>query len=309
VRTIPTIGFLNSASLPAFEHFLNAFRSGLSDTGFVEGKNVAIEYRWADGHYERLPQLAAELASQNVAVIAATGGTVAARAAISATNTIPILFVSTYDPTQVDLVAKFNRPSGNVTGVGLYTAFLAAKRLEALRELLPKSSTIAVLVNPHSLSVDTETKIDREIGDMKAAVRESNIQLCILQAGAEKDFEPAFEEAVRQRADAILITADVYFTSKRFQLVELAGRYALPAAYPWREYVIAGGLMSYGPRLSWAYEQIGHFAGQILKGAKPSELPIQLPTRFEFVINLKTAKNLGLTVPRLTLRRADEVIE
>jgi putative ABC transport system substrate-binding protein len=307
-RDAGTIGFLSSVSPPQTEH-VEAFRLGLKDEGFIEGENVAIEYRWAEGHYDRLPDLAAELVRQRVTLIAAAGGTVAARAAIAATKTIPILFVSGYDPTQVGLADQFSRPGANVTGVSVYTAALAAKRLEALRELLPTATTIAVLINPNTLTVDVDTKINNEIGDLQAAARESKLRVLIFKAGSESDFEPVFEAARRQNAQALLVTADPYFTSMREQLVALASRYALPAAYPWREYPAAGGLMSYGPRITWAYGQIGDYAGQILKGAEPHDLPIRLPTMFEFVINLKTARALGLKVPKLTLQRADEVMD
>ena len=307
-RGMPTIGFLSSVSPPKSEH-VEAFRQELKEAGFTEGANVTIEYRWAEGHYDRLPDLAAELVRRPVDLIAAAGGTVTARAAIAATTTIPILIVSGYDPMQIRIVNQISRPDGNVTGVSVYTSVLAAKRLEALRELLPDATTVAVLINPNTLKVDVETKIHNEIGDLQAAARNARLQIVILKAGSAQELEPAFAAAREQKAEALVVTADPYFTSKRNLIVALADRYMLPAAYPWREYATEGGLMSYGPRIAWAYQQNGTYAGQILAGAKPSDLPIRLPTTFEFVINLKAARTLGLQIPKLTLQRADEVIE
>jgi putative ABC transport system substrate-binding protein len=300
---MPLIGFLNSASPEPAAPLVAAFRRGLDRTGYVEGRNVMIEYRWAEGQYDRLPALTEELIRRKVAVIAATGGLVTAQAAKAATSTIPILFIAGFDPVGEGLVASINRPGGNATGVSVYTTELGPKRLEQLRELLPAVAKIAMLVNPDSVS----TEVEKE--DLGAAARSVGIQLFAVQARSEGDFERAFRDAVDVGANALIVSADAFFTSLRHQLVALAARHSLPASYPWSQYADAGGLMSYGPTLTWAYEQIGVYAGRILKGARPNALPVQLPTTFEMVINLNTAKSLGLSIPPFLLARANRVIE
>lgn len=299
---MPVIGFLNSTSPAAFTRFVTTFHRGLNEAGYVEGRNVTIEYRWAEGQYDRLPALVADLIRRQVAVIAATGGIVSALAAKAATATIPILFVSGFDPVELGLVASMNRPGGNATGVNVYTTELMKKRLELLRELVPGVTTIALLVNP-----DT-TVAKYEIEDIKKATGDAGMQLLVLEARAESEFEAAFASAQLQRS-VLLVSADPFFTSRHVQIVVLAARHALHASYPWREYVEAGGLMSYGPSINWAYHQIGLYAGRILKGAKPSDLPVQMPTTFELVLNLNTSKAFGLQVSPRFLALTDQVIE
>lgn len=298
----PVIGFLNSASPGPFAKLLAAFHQGLKEEGYVEGQNVVIEYRWAEGQYDRLPMLAADLARRQVTVITATGGSVAAQAARAATATIPIVFLGGAEPVGIGLVSSFNRPGANVTGVSTFTSELAPKRLELLYELLSKAAKIATLTNP-------ENPTDIEMTEMTVPASIRGLQLLALQAKAESDFEPAFIQAVQQRADGILVSSDPFFNSRRAQLVTLAARHALPAAYAWREYVEAGGLMSYGTSLPGSYHQIGQYVGRVLKGAKPADLPVQNPTKFDFALNLRTAKALGLTVPWSTQLRANVVIE
>ena len=300
---VPLIGFLNSASPGAFVRLADAFRQGLREGGYVEGRNVTIEYRWAEGQFARLPELAADLVHRRVSLIVATGGTVSARAAKEATATIPILFIVGPNPIGDGLVTSLNRPGGNATGVALYTSELLPKRLELLGELLPRAVTIALLVNPSDAAHELETK------EVEDAMRVTGQQMVLLRASSEGDFEPALVSAVRQRADALLVSANPFFTGRRAQLVALAARHAVPAGYPWREYADAGGLMSYGPSIAGAYHLIGRYASRILNGERPADLSVQGPTRYELVINLKTAKALGLEVPATLLARADEVIE
>ena len=297
---MPVIGFLNSASQGSFALLISAFHEGLKDGGYVEGKNVTVEYRWADGQYDRLPGLAADLVRRRVTVIAATGGTVTARVAKAATATIPVLFIAGADPVGDGLVSSFNRPGGNVTGVSVYTSELAPKRLELLRELVPKATKIAVLVNPEN-AVDS-----RDAQNMK---ERAGLPLLTLSARVEADLEREFISASQQGAQALLVSADPFFNSQRTHLVAFAARYAIPAAYPWSEYAKAGGLMSYGTSIPGAYRQIGQYVTRILKGEKPADLPVEQPTKFEFIVNLKTAKVLGIDVPTSLLLRADEVIE
>ena len=297
---MPVIGFLNSASPGPFALLLSAFHEGLKDGGYVEGKNVTVEYRWADGQYDRLPALAADLVRRRVTVIAATGGTTTAQAAKAATTTIPILFVAGANPVGDGLVSSFNRPGGNVTGVSTYTSELVPKRLELLRELVPKATKIAMLVN-------SENTTDGQ--DAQNIMQKVGLPLLVLSARVETEFELEFISATQQGAQALLVSADPFFNSRRTQLVALAARYAVPAAYPWSEYAKAGGLMSYGTSIPGAYRQIGQYVTRILKGAKPADMPVEQPTKFEFVVNLKTAKTLGIDVPTSLLARADEVIE
>ena len=304
-QPLPVIGYLSGGAREPSPQLLSAFHQGLADIGYVEGKNVAIEYRWAGGHYDRLPALAADLVRRKVALIVATGGTMSAQAAKAETKTIPILLVSGFDPVQLGTVAGFKREGGNATGVALYATPLTVKRLEFLRELVPATSKIALLVNPDGLMAAVEVK------DVKAATRAAGLSLLVLKtgAGADADMTPAFASAAEQGADALVVSSDAYFTRRRAQIVALAEQHGMRVVYPWREYVEAGGLMSYGPRLGEAFREIGRYAGRILKGATLAELPIQAPRKFELIINLKTAKALGLSVPPLLLARADEVIE
>ena len=299
---MPVIGFLNSASPEAHAPKITAFRQGLKEAGYVEGHNVAIEYRSAEGHYDRLPALAADLVRRQVAEIVALG-TPAALAAKAASSTIPIVINVGIDPAQIGLVTSFNRPGGNVTGLAVLTVELAAKQLEVLHELLRTSAAVALLVNPNTAVTEPVIKGVRD------AARSLGLQLHILNASTEGEIDAAFGKLIELRAGALVVGGDPFFNSRRDQIVALAARHALPAIYEWREFVVAGGLMSYGTDLADAYRQVGIYAGKILKGAKPADLPVERVVRLELVINLKTAKTLGLTFPITLLGRADEVIE
>ena len=300
-KAMPVIGFLSATSPGPLAPFVAAFRQGLSETGYVEGQSVVIEYRWAEGRYDRLPALAANLVDLRVDVIVASGST-APRAAKNATSAIPIVFVGG-DPVLSGLVPSLGRPGGNLTGFSLFVDELMPKRLELLSDLIPQARSIALLVNPNSASTE------RTIRDLQEAARAKGVQLIILKAGTESEIEGAFGSLVERQAHALLVGADPFFNSRREQLVALASRHAVPAIYEWREFVTSGGLISYGPSLTSIYRQLGIYAGRIVKGAKPADLPVQQPTTFELVVNLKTAKALGLTVPQTILARADEVIE
>jgi putative ABC transport system substrate-binding protein len=299
----PVIGYLNGASADQFTHLLAAFRNGLGERGYAEGRNVGIEYRYADGQYDRLPALAADLVSHRVAVIVATAGTPTIRAAKAATSTIPIVFVIGGDPVTLGFVASLNRPGGNITGVTLIVAETVAKRLALLLELVPRAAVIGVLANlanpitkPQSIELET-------------AARAVGRQIHVLNASTENDFETAFAGVDQQHIDALLVAADPFFDDRRAQLVALAARHRVPVSYVRREFVAAGGLISYDPDPLDAFRQAGVYTGRILKDDKPADLPVQEPTKFDLLINLKTANALGLTVPPSLLARADEVIE
>jgi len=297
---MPVIGFLNPTSPDPNVDLLRAFRQGLKETGYVEGENVAIEYRWAENQIDRLPSLAAELVRKQVAVIATIG--TAASVAKAATTTIPIVSLIGADPAESGLVASLARPGGNLTGINLLTIELAAKRLELLRELVPAANRVAVLVNP---SFVPETMLR----DVEAAARAMGLQAQVFNASTSREINAAFASFVRERPDALSVAPDPFFVSRRVQLVHLASRHALPAVYTGRDYVVAGGLMSYGSNLADALRQVGVYTGRILKGAKPSDLPVVQASKFELVINAETARMLGLTVPDKLLALADEVIE
>jgi putative tryptophan/tyrosine transport system substrate-binding protein len=300
---IPIVGFVRITTPEDSAHLLAAFRSGLGEIGYVEGRNVTIEQRYALNQVERLPTIMAELVGRRVTVLAATGGTISARAAKAATATIPIVFTTGDDPVKVGLVASLNRPSGNVTGVSVFTARLGTKRLGLLHEMVPAASSIAVLVNPTNPDTEEEAK------DIQAAARDLGIQVFIVRAGKADDLDGAFETMIQQGARALIIGGDTFFTSQRSQIAVRAARYSLPSIWATRIEVEAGGLMCYGANIPGVYRQAGVYVGRILKGARPADLPVQLPTTFDLIINLQTAKALGLTVPPTLLARADEVIE
>jgi putative ABC transport system substrate-binding protein len=299
---MPVIGVLNSETFESEAERIAAFRQGLKESGFVEGQNVAIEFAWAKGQYDRLPDLAADLVRRHVAVIVAIA-LPTALAAKATNSTTPIVFASGGDPVQAGLVDSLNRPSGNVTGVSLFNVALEGKRVGLLLELIPAASTIGVIENPNN------PRADFDITEVQRAVRALGKQILIAKAADERDLDGAFATLVQRGARALLIPAEPLFISRREQLVRLAARYAVPAIYEIREFVAAGGLISYGVNAADAYRQVGLYTGQVLKGVKPADLPIQQPTKFELVVNLKTAKALGLTIPQSLLATANEVIE
>jgi ABC-type uncharacterized transport system substrate-binding protein len=302
---MPVIGFLDIRSPDTMmEGRLRAFRQGLKDTGYVERENVAIEYRWADGQFDRLPALATELVRRNVAVIAATGGTPVAFAAKAATTTIPIVFGVAEDPVRLGLVASLARPDGNLTGINFLIGELAAKRLELLRALVTAATRVAVLVNPAHA-----TNTESTLRDVEPAARDMGLQIQVLNASTSREIDAAFATIVRERPDALFVGNDAFFNARRVQLVLLAGRHGVPAIYWDREFAEAGGLMTYGSNIVDVYRQLGVYAGRILKGAKPPDLPVVQSSKFELVINAQTARMLGLTVPDKLLATADEVIE
>ncbi|HEY8872724.1 MAG TPA: ABC transporter substrate-binding protein [Stellaceae bacterium] len=296
------IGYLGGTAPGPYAAYVAAFRQGLSDTGYVEGPNLAIEFRWAEGHYDRLPALAADLVGRQVDVIVTSGGAPSALAAKRATATSPIVFTSG-DPVAEGLVASLARPGGNLTGVSVFTGELMPKRFQLLSELVPRARVIALLVNPKNPYTDSM------IRDVEDAARAKGVQLPVLKASSEGEIDVAFAALAQLQAGALVVGADPFFLSRRVQLVALASRDAVPAIYEWREFTAEGGLMSYGSSLPGAFRQVGVYAGRILKGEKPADLPVQQPTRFELVINLKTATALGLTVPPVLLAESDEVIE
>jgi len=300
--TMPVIGFLEPTTREKYAPFVEAFRQGLREAGFIEGRNVAIEYRWAEGQYARLPEMAAELVQHKVAVIAATGIT-AARAAKAATSNIPIVFNTGGDPVKFDLVTSFSRPGQNVTGVASLGKILVAKQLELLNELVPRADAIVFLVNQKNAVATFDTS------DAQTAAVALGKKLLVVEAATKGELERVFTTMVEQHGQAVVVQADPFFLGERDQIVALAARHAIPAIYYVRDYPAAGGLMSYGTSLSDALRLVGNYTGRILKGEKPGELPVQQSVRTEFVINLKTAKALGLTVPHGLLNAADEVIE
>jgi putative tryptophan/tyrosine transport system substrate-binding protein len=302
-KAMPVIGFLGSASPGPAALFAAAFLQGLGETGYVEGQNVAIEYRWAEGRYDRLPGLAVDLVGHKVDVIATQGGIPSILAAKSATSTIPIVFLIGADPVELGLVASLARPGGNLTGVSVMNIELMPKRFELLSELVPQAGVIALLVNPNNAGAEPM------IRDVREAARARGVELTILRAGTESEIDAAFATLIQPHVGALVVGADALFASRLDQLVTLAAGRALPAIYFGREFAALGGLISYGTNIAAAYRRVGIYAGKILKGAKPADLPVEQPTLFELVVNLKTAKALGLTMPPSILARADEVIE
>ena len=302
-KAMPVIGYLESGSPDGSAPLVAAFHRGLSETGYVEGQNLAIEYRWAEHPYDRLPALAADLVSRKVDLIVAAGGFLSALAAKSATSTIPIVFTGVSDPVGARLVTSLARPGGNITGFSPFQLEMMPKRLELLTELVPQARTIALLANPN------DPNAERVLQVVPDAARTKGVQLSILNASTEGEIDAAFLTLVQRHAGALIVPADPFFNSRREQLLGLASRHAVPAIYAWREFPASGGLISYGASLTSGYRQAGVYAGKILKGAKPADLPVQQPTTFELVVNLNTAQSLGLTIPPSILSRANEVIE
>jgi putative ABC transport system substrate-binding protein len=299
----PVVGVLGGHRAAEWRPFVAAFNEGLKALGYFDSQNVATEYRWADGDYSRLPALAADLVRRQVAVIAAIGGVNSALAAKAETSELPIVFLTGRDPVELGFVESYNRPGGNLTGVTMLNDELVGKRLELLREVVPKAATIATLINPDNRNHPSHVKT------LEAVARAGGQQVIVIGASADDDFEPAFAILVKRRADALVVNADPFLDSRQELIVRLATRHALPTISPWREFVQAGGLASYGTSLTDAHRQVGVYVARILNGAKPSDLPVVQPTKFEMFVNLKTANALGLTVPPSVLLRADEVIE
>ena len=300
---MPVIGFLNGGSPDGREQLLTEFRQGLNENGYVEGRNVAIEYRWAGAQYDQLPALATDLARRRVAVIAATGGTVSPLAAKAATTTIPIVCIFDGDSVTAGLVASLSHPGGNITGISLVASVIEAKQLALLHELTPKATVIALLINPTNSNAQIISR------DLQAAANTLGLQPHVLSASTDRDLDAVFASLVQLRAGALVIATDPFLLDRRNQLATLTARHAIPTIYGRREFAALGGLMSYGTSLADAYRQVGIYTGRILKGEKPADLPVRQPTKFELVINLKTAKALGLTVPSTLQVAADEVIE
>jgi putative ABC transport system substrate-binding protein len=301
-QQMPLVGFLNGASPNTYRFNADSFREGLALAGFIEGRNVRIEERWANGDYQALPTLAAELVAKGVVVIAATGDVPSARAAQAASPTVPVVFTIGSDPVRFGLVASLNRPGGRVTGVSLLTPLLGAKRVELLRQVAPRITRVALLMNPNNPSAPAEQ------ADVQDGARKLGLDTVAVNASNAREIDSAFEKLRLAKADALLPGTDPILLDRREQIVSFAQRHALPAMYWVRQFAVAGGLLSYGPSISWMYRQAGEYVGQILKGANPAEMPVMQPTKFEFVINLKTAKTLGLTVPTSVLTLADEVL-
>jgi putative ABC transport system substrate-binding protein len=302
-QATPIVGFLNPSSPEAYAPMVAAFRKGLGETGYVEGKNVTIEYRWAEGQYDRLPALAADLVRHQVTVIAAGGSDPSALAAKGATTTIPFVFIVGTDPVKLGLVASLNRPGGNATGVNFFIAEMEAKRLALLRELVPTAAALGVLMNSKTAQAEAQ------LNDVQSAGRALGKQIEVINASNESDIEMAFASLTQRGIGGLQVAADPFFLNRRDQIISLATNYGIPAIYPNREFVVSGGLISYGTSITFAYHQLGIYTGKILSGSKPTELPVVQPTQFELVINLKTAKTLGLTIPQTLLVAADEVIE
>jgi putative tryptophan/tyrosine transport system substrate-binding protein len=300
---MPVIGFLSSRFPDESAGVASAFRQGLAEAGYVVGQNIAIEYRWAEGHYDRLPALAAELVSQRVSAILAGGGPPAAFAAKAATTTIPVIFSAAPDPVRLGLVASLNRPGGNITGMGVFTATLGAKSIELLKQLVPTASQMAYLVNPSNPSAEIEAN---EVLDATKAI---GIALQVFKASTDDELDAAFQAIGTLRADGLAVAGESFFDSRRQKIVALAARFKILTAYAWRENVALGGLLSYGTSLTDSYRRADIYTGRVLKGEKPADLPVMQPTKFEFVVNLKTAKTLGIEVPPMLVARADEVIE
>jgi putative ABC transport system substrate-binding protein len=300
---MPVVGFLNARSPNDTAHLVAAFRRGLAENGYVEGRSVTIEYRWASGQPDRLPAMATELVDRPVVVLAATGGENSAMAAKAATSTIPIVFAVGSDPIKLGLVASYNRPGGNVTGINILTTTLEAKRLGLLHELVPRAATVGILLNPNW------PPSANQLRDVQDAARVVGLQINVLQASTDQEIDAAFETVAQQRIAALAVTGNPFYDTRREKLVALAARHAVPVIYQFREFAAAGGLLSYGIDLPDAYRQVGVYVGRILKGAKPADLPVLQPTKFEFVINLKTAKALGVKFSDNLMSLADEVIE
>jgi putative tryptophan/tyrosine transport system substrate-binding protein len=301
-QAMPVIGFLNGASPDGYAPYVAAFRQGLKEAGYVDGQNATIEYRWAEGHYDRLPTLAADLIQRKVTVIAATT-TPAAQAAKAATSTVPIVFTTGGDPIKLGLVTSLNRPGANVTGVSNLLVELGSKQLGLLRELVPATTAIATLMNPNFPGTESQ------LGDVEAAARVLGLQLIVLRAGTDREIDTAFATMAQQGGGALVVGVDPFFLERRDHIVALAARHAIPAIYPLRDFAVAGGLMSYGTDFADSYRQAGVYTGRIVRGEKPADLPVQRSTKFEFVINFRTAKALSLAVPSSMQLLADEVIE
>jgi putative tryptophan/tyrosine transport system substrate-binding protein len=299
---MPVIGFLNGASPEGYALYTAAFREGLKEAGYIDGQNVTIEYRWAEGRYERLPTQAADLVHRRVSVIAATS-TPAMLVAKAATSTIPIVFTTGADPVKLGFVASLNQPGGNATGVSFFTSEMGSKQVGLVRELIPAAAHVGLLVNPNFPATDAQTR------DVMTAASAIGFRIDVMQASDSREIEAGFGALVRNRADALLVGSDSFFVSRRLQIATLAARHAIPAVYPLRDFAEAGGLMSYGASQTEAYRQAGIYTGKILKGAKPADLPVMRSTKFELVINLPTARAIGLEIPPILLARADEVIE
>jgi ABC-type uncharacterized transport system substrate-binding protein len=302
-QAVPVIGFLSSRSPGESAGVVAAFRQGLRETGFVEGRNLAIAFRWADGRFDSLPALAAELVDLPVTLIFAAGGPPTAFAVKKATSTIPIVFSAVSDPVEIGLIPSLNKPGSNITGMAVFNAALAAKRIELMKELIPSAVVIGYLLNPADQMSGIESK------GALAAARAMGLDLKVLNASSEDELETALAAAAKPGADALVVAGEPFFDSKRERIVALAARAGVPATYAWREYVVAGGLMSYGTDLPESYREAAMYAGRILKGEKPSDLPVKQPTKFRLAVNLRTAKTLGLDVPPILLAPADEVIE